>query len=505
MKFEFPDTGEGVTEGKFLEWLVDEGDSVEEDQAVAEVETDKAVIDVPAPSDGVIKDLMAEPGDTVKVGEVILEIDTGEDVGEAEDDHQDEAPEEVEAHEGESSKEDKEKKESDDIVDSDEESSDRDILALPKVRKLAKDNNIDLAKLDVDGRITEEDVMSVSDETELSVEESEESGKVEQKEEEDEMEEDPAEEMDNPFENDTTSDSENSEVIATPATRKFARTQGVDISNIEGTGRGGKVTREDVKSAAEGSEPSSEKGHEKQNEKQSSESHPESEFETIEMSGIRKTVAEKMAKSKKKIPHVTHTDKADITELHEFRERKKGDVDVHLTYMPFIIKAVSQALKQHPRLNAELDEKNSEINRYKNHDFNMAVDTENGLMVPLISDVKNKNILELASDVIEKAEGARDRSLSGKEMRNGTFSITNIGAIGGGYFTPIISYPQVAILGIGTIEETAEVVDGEVKPRMTVKLSLSYDHRVVDGADAARFMNTVVENLEDPESMVLRL
>jgi pyruvate dehydrogenase E2 component (dihydrolipoamide acetyltransferase) len=169
------------------------------------------------------------------------------------------------------------------------------------------------------------------------------------------------------------------------------------------------------------------------------------------------------------------------------------------------MRAAQLALTHFPDLNAELDEATDEIVRHRSHDFNIAVDTDRGLMVPLVEGIGEKSILEIASEVNEKAQKARDGELGPEEMRNGTFSITNLGVIGGEEFTPIINHPQVAILGVGSIKETAEVVDGEVVPRHTVKLSLSYDHRVVDGATAARFVNELVENLEDPDKLMMQL
>jgi pyruvate dehydrogenase E2 component (dihydrolipoamide acetyltransferase) len=261
-----------------------------------------------------------------------------------------------------------------------------------------------------------------------------------------------------------------------------------------------------VLTAAEGGTSGKDADAEKRTGEPSSlETTEEGKIERVEMSGIRKTIASKMEESRFTAPHVTHVEKADVTELVELRNQKKEEVDVHLTYLPFIMKAVVLGLKEFPNLNAELDEENSEIVRKLYYNFNMAVDTENGLMVPVIKDVDDRNILELAEQIVEKAEHAKDGGLEPDEMKGGTFSITNLGVIGGEEFTPIINYPQTAILGIGKIQETAEVVDGMVQPRNTVKLSLSYDHRVVDGAEAARFMNAVVENLENPEKMLLKI
>jgi pyruvate dehydrogenase E2 component (dihydrolipoamide acetyltransferase) len=351
------------------------------------------------------------------------------------------------------------------------------VLALPKVRKLAEEKNIDLASIKTGERITEEEVLEAADSSETGTPDREE----------------------NSEQSENLSEEEASEVLATPSVRKLAREKDISIQNIEGSGKGGKVTREDIIQAAGESSETEQKDTGKHL------SEIEGDEKEIEMSQIRKTIADRMEKSRFTAPHVTHFDTADITELVELREEKKDKTDTHLTYLPFIMKAVHLAMKKHPRINSELDSSEESVILKDHYDFNIAVDTEDGLMVPLIDNIDEKNIVDLAKEVNEKAEKARDGELSQNEMRNGTFSITNLGVIGGEEFTPIINYPQTAILGIGKIQETAEVVDGEVKPRMTVKLSLSYDHRVIDGADAARFTNTVIENLEDPENMILEL
>jgi pyruvate dehydrogenase E2 component (dihydrolipoamide acetyltransferase) len=350
------------------------------------------------------------------------------------------------------------------------------VLALPKVRKLAEEKNIDLTSIKTGERITEEEVLEAADSSETGTPDREENSK----------------------QSEDLSEEEASEVLATPSVRKLAREKDISIQNIEGSGKGGKVIREDIIQAAGESSDTKQKESEHLSE-------IEGDEKEIEMSRIRKTIADRMEKSRFTAPHVTHFDTADITELVELREEKKDKTDTHLTYLPFIMKAVHLAMKKHPRINSELDSSEESVILKDHYDFNIAVDTEEGLMVPLIDNIDEKNIVDLAKEVNEKAEKAREGELSQNEMRNGTFSITNLGVIGGEEFTPIINYPQTAILGIGKIQETAEVVDGEVKPRMTVKLSLSYDHRVIDGADAARFTNTVIENLEDPENMILEL
>jgi pyruvate dehydrogenase E2 component (dihydrolipoamide acetyltransferase) len=224
-----------------------------------------------------------------------------------------------------------------------------------------------------------------------------------------------------------------------------------------------------------------------------------------ELSGLEKKVAEKMTESRFSAPHVTHVEKADVTRLVEIREEADGDVDPHLTYMPFIMKACMLAAKEYPRANAHFDGDSMEIDTKDSYNFNIAVDTARGLLVPRIDNVGEKNLLQLARDLGETIEKAQNGELSGEDMSPGGFSITNLGVIGGEEFTPIINPPQTCILGIGKIQETAEVVEREVTPRTTVKLSFSYDHRVLDGATAARFVNKVVESLENPEEMMVEL
>ncbi|MFB6190228.1 MAG: 2-oxo acid dehydrogenase subunit E2 [Candidatus Nanohaloarchaea archaeon] len=494
LEFEFPDTGEGVTEGTFLEWLVEEGEEVEEDQTVAEIETDKAVVDVPSPAHGTVKQLKAEPGDTVKVGEVILEMETGDDVDgeeleepeleEAEETGDEEPEEEVEeTGAGDEDNGEEEVEEIDGAVTG----SSGDALALPKVRKLAREKGMDLSKIDgsgEDGRVTEADVKNAAGEgTAAEQEETQEAGAREK-----EVEEDVE---------DTGEVPANVDVNASPSVRQLAREKGIDLEGVEGSGKGGKVTRQDVLDMEEGGQEVEAQGETVKTDL--------GEVERVDLSGIRKSIGEKMKKSRFTAPHVTHVEKADVTKLVELREEKKEEVDAHLTYLPFIMKAVLVGLEQYPDLNAELDEENDEIVRKKYYDFNIAVDTERGLMVPKVEDVDDRTIVELAREIDEKVEETRSGELDREDMRGGTFSITNLGVISGEEFTPIINYPQVAILGIGKIQQTAEVVDGEVVPRHTVKLSLSYDHRVIDGATGARFMKTVVENLEDPGELLMEI
>jgi len=460
MKFEFPDTGEGVTEGQFLDWKVNEGDEVEEDQVVGEAETDKAVVEIPAPTDGAVGELKANPGDTVAVGDVIMILDAGEEGAETE------ATEKTNEDETEEENEEKESMKT--------SSSSETILALPKVRKLAEDHGIDLASIKTGERITEEEVR-------------------------DRIENGTGEERTERSQNDV---SDTVEANARPSVRKLAREKEVDIYRISGSGRGGEVTRQDVMKAAE-QDSETETAPESRNDVDRDAGDYRGEVNVREMNNIRRTTARRMEDSKFSAPHVTHVEKADLTELAKLRNKEKEELEVHLTYMPFVMKAALKALEEYPELNAEYDRENNQVIEKRFYDFNIAVDTERGLMVPVVEDVDDKSIIELAESVVNKAERAQNGDIAMSEMQGGTFSITNVGVIGGEEFTPIINPPQTAILGLGKIQETAEVVDGEVVPRTTVKLSLSYDHRVIDGATAARFMNEVKENLEKPEKMLM--
>lgn len=463
LEYEFPDTGEGVTEGKFLEWKVNEGDIIEEDQVLAEAETDKAVVEVPAPADGKVEELIPEPGDQVEVGEIIMKMQTTEE-DEKEETNQEEQKE---------TKNTKNKRESP-IT----QSTSKKVLALPKVRKLAAENNINLEDIKNSGRVTEEEIREVAGESTTSGTENQPQH--------------------------SESESTSKEVKATPSVRKLAREKEIDLAKVDGSGRGGKITREDVLNA--NSEVSSSKHREnKESREPKIENVSNSSEERKELSALRKGIAKKMEESRFTKPHVTQVDKADVTDLVDLREREKDKLDVHLTYLPFIMKATLEGLKDFPELNAEFDSDNQEIILKKNYNFNIAVDTEEGLVVPVVESIDDKSIVDLANGISNAVERAKNHQISRKEMDKGTFSITNLGVIGGEEFTPIINPPQTAILGIGKIEETAEVVDGEVTPRHTVKLSLSYDHRVIDGATAARFLNTVIENLENPEKLLMRL
>lgn len=286
-------------------------------------------------------------------------------------------------------------------------------------------------------------------------------------------------------------------VLATPATRKLARELGVDISGVRGSGPQGRVTDDDVRSAVSSSRTVAVQvpGTTKQGVKE----------EVVALRGIRRTIAEHMMKSKEMTAQVTHIDEADMTELVLLREAFKGSAEkrgVRLTYLPFIIKSLVPALKEFPYVNASLDESSGNIVLKKYYNIGVATDTEQGLVVPVIKDVDSKDIFELAGEIEKTAAKARNGQLSLEEVRGSTFTITNVGAIGGLFATPIINYPEVAILGLHKIAKRPVVREGKVEIRDMTYLSLSFDHRVLDGAYAARFTTRVIEILQDTKKLL---
>ncbi|MFB6151559.1 MAG: dihydrolipoamide acetyltransferase family protein [Haloarculaceae archaeon] len=588
-EFALPDVGEGVAEGELLAWRVEPGERVAEDQPVAEVETDKAVVDVPSPVDGVVRELHAEPGDVVPVGDVIVTFDVD---GEAADDRADAGdagagsaspPDEQPATSGKPAAEQSttpgEAEQPDEAAGgpgSENGHGDGRAFAPPSVRRLARELGVDLAAVDGSdpgGRVTAADVRAVARDATSGEREQAESTAGERPESRDSAAEAGAESApgtgaeDAPGTADTTgaetgADSaaggveerpatgtrggapggtatgtrtaveraDRDRTLAAPATRRVARELDVDIDEVpaverrdgeafvdetavreyaevqrraqaadaaaveagdEGAGGAAGPVREGERGAPAGERRAAAGGERERREP---------------YRGVRKTIGEAMERSKFTAPHVTHHDRADATALVAARERLRPRAEragVNLTYLPFVLKAVVAALREHPVLNTSLDEESDEI-VYKNYyDIGVATATDAGLMVPVVEDVDGKGLVELASDVTELTAKARDRSIDLEDLRGSTFSVTNFGVVGGEYATPIINYPETAILGLGAIEKRPAVVDGEVVARETLPLSLSIDHRVIDGADAARFVNTLVEYLEEPTLLLL--
>ena len=293
---------------------------------------------------------------------------------------------------------------------------------------------------------------------------------------------------------------DNKVIPAGPSTRRIARELGVDLGHVPGTGRHGRVSEDDVRSYVRGSGSNGSSG--------GSISVPPlprfEDFGTVEkqpMSAIRRATARQMSLSWSIVPHVTQSDLSDITDFEAFRKSQtKGP---KLTISAFAMKAVVVLLKEYPVFNSSIDVAGNQIIHKKFYNIGVAVDTENGLLVPVIRDVDKKSIAELAEELTSIAERARQRKLDSKDLTGGTFTITNLGGIGGTGFTPIVNYPEVAILGISRGRLEPVVHNGEIVPRLMMPLSLSYDHRVIDGAVAARFTRRLAEMLENPYQLLI--
>lgn len=292
-------------------------------------------------------------------------------------------------------------------------------------------------------------------------------------------------------------------LLATPATRRLARELGVDIGTVRGSGPQGRVTDDDVRKSAGELRSGPATVAVQQLAPASVQGGPKEEL--VPLRGIRKTISERMLKSLQTTAQVTHVDEADMTELVQLREAFKGSAEkrgVRLTYLPFIIKALVPALKEFPYLNSSLDEQNGNIILKKYYNIGIATDTEQGLVVPVIKSVDTKDIFELAAEIERLADKARRGQLTLDEVHGSTFTITNVGAIGGIFATPIINLPEVAIMGLHKITKRPVVRDGKVEIRDTTYLSLTFDHRVVDGAYAARFTSRVIETLQDTKRLL---
>jgi pyruvate dehydrogenase E2 component (dihydrolipoamide acetyltransferase) len=392
-EFKFPDVGEGIAEGEIVRWLVKEGDSVEEDQDLLEVETDKALLTLNSPYTGKVTQLHGKEGEIIKVGDVLTTIEAGGEQATM-----------LEA----------EKKDSGTVV----------------------------------GTLGDNEVVEVV-----------------------------------------------RPVQATPAVRALAKQMQIDLASVKGTGPGGRITKEDVETAAAKTAPQA-----------GAEADAYGSVEKIPLRGIRRTVAKRMAEASKRVAEVTIWEDADITELEQVRakERKVAEEKgVKLTYLPFLIKAVLPALKVHPYFNASLDETAEAIILKKYFNVGIAVDTPDGLIVFVIKDADKKNILDLAKETATLAEKARHRKIDLHELKGSTFTITNYGVVGASYGTPIINYPEVAILGLGKIEDRPVVRSGQIAIRKIMPLSLAFDHRVIDGVEAGRFLGVVIQHLEDPNLMLI--
>lgn len=415
MAFEFklPEIGEGVAQGEIVKWLIKEGDSVKEDQAIVEIMTDKATVEIASPKSGTIGKIMAKEGDSVKVGAGLVHIE--ESAG---------------------------------------------ATSQPKTATVAAPSAS--AAAPVPQKATTSPAMQTAA---------------------------------------VTSSIPASKVLASPATRKLARENGIDLGSIAGTGPVGRVLREDLERRLQGG--SAPVATQKIPQRTVA---PTGGEERIPVRGIRKKIAENMARSKQKAAHFTHVDEVDMTETVALRDALKAEAEkygVKLNYLPFIIKAVCLALKRHTRLNSTYDEAKEELVIKHFYNIGIAVATkDNDLIVPVIKNADQKSILELSTEITSLAEKARTNKLSPADLQGGTFTITSLGTFGGLMATPIINYPEVGILGFHQIKDTPVVRDGQIVVRKIAHASISLDHRMVDGLLGATFLRTFIDYLEKPATML---
>jgi pyruvate dehydrogenase E2 component (dihydrolipoamide acetyltransferase) len=529
-EFKLPDVGEGLAEAEIVDWLVEVGDTVSEDQPVAEVETDKAVVEVPSPVDGAVREILAEPGEMVPVGDVIITFDVESEARSASDAGGETASEPVEESTDETEVESAVEP-VDDAADAGAEAGNGSaessakggrVFAAPSARRLARELDVDIASVagsGPGGRVSEADVRAAAE----SSGESEAPGEDAPKSAVERADDAPKSKLGSKSDGSASTTSAPADgpepagrerTLAAPSTRKLAEEEGIDLNDVptdEERDEQAFVSAERVQQYAEAQRAAQEADTQAVQQEAASasadtETKPEGEVERVPYRGIRRTIGKAMESSKYTAPHVTHHDTVVVGDLVETRARLKPKAEergIKLTYMPFVIKAIVAALREYPVLNSQLNEEDEEMLVKHYHNIGIAVATDAGLMVPVVKDAGEKDMLTIASDVNELASKARDRSISREEMQGGTFSITNFGAIGGEYATPIINYPETAILGLGELKQRPVVEDGEVVARWTIPISLSIDHRVIDGADAAQFANTLMEYLSNPELLLL--
>lgn len=428
LEFRFPDVGEGIHEGEIVRWLVKEGDLVRPDQPLVEVETDKAVVEIPAPRAGTVLRVAAAEGQKIQVGEVLVVIgDTDEPVVAAAPPPRQTQP------------------------------------TTPASASVVGSLDLALTELPPSPEVTPAAPAAPS--------------------------------------------AQNRRVLAIPSVRKLARDLGVDLIQVTPTGPHGRIRREDVLQAAQ---------------QRPAPSAPPAEAAPVPgleqdqygpvayqpLSALRRTIAKAMVAAATSAVPVTTTDEADVTDLVALRERSRAAAaaqNVHMTLLPFIMKAVVAALRQHPTLNASLDETHNRLLLKHYYHLGIATDTPEGLLVPVVHNVDQKNLLTLATELARLTEVARTRRIAPTDLRGGTFTISNYGTIGGIFATPVLHVPEVAILGVGKLLQKPVVHDGAVAIRTILPLSLTFDHRALDGAAAQRFLNAVIAYLSEPARLVLVL
>ncbi|MFT8836531.1 dihydrolipoamide acetyltransferase family protein [Liquorilactobacillus satsumensis] len=446
-QFKLPDIGEGISEGTVAQWYVKPGDELKEDDDLLEIENDKSVEEIPSPVAGKVKQILVNEGETAEVGQVLVEFEVA-GAGNAEESAVPAATEKTEETPKEREKE---------PVESEENVQDpaHPAALADQKRAVQKDET------------TKTSVPATPDRS--------------------------------------------LPVLAMPAVRVYAREQGVDLAQVKGTGSHGHVTKADVEAFIKGggqaaqAEQTEEKAGE-QTQTQSATATAQWPETSEKMSGIRKATVKAMVRSKSEIPHVTVFDDVIVDKLWDHRKKYKtlaAEREIKLTFLAYVVKALACVMREFPVLNSKVDMEQHEI-VYRNYiNVGVATDTQRGLFVPNIKHADQKSLFAIARLISENTQKAKDGKLSGTDMQHTGMSITNIGSIGGGFFTPVINWPEVAILGLGRITQEAVVEDGQVKSARVLKLSLSFDHRVIDGATAQRALNRLNELLSDPELLLM--
>ena len=461
-----PELGENIDSGNVVKLLVQPGQKIEQDQPVLELETDKATIEVPSPVAGTVKEILVQEGGKAQVGQPVMTV---EESGEAKA-----APKKKSASKSKEAKAQEPQKEA----------------AKPKLKETemeparSEGTQETAAPAEEPGQ-EEESVTTPSVEAEEPASE----------------EKEPEIEIHEATVYHPASATPQKVVPASPSVRRIAREIGIDIADVPGTGPGGRVTVEDVKGFAR----QIHRGGQVTGQRISTPPLPDfsrwGQIERKPMSNIREKTAERMTIAWANVAQVTQFDKADVTRLEEYRKNFGAKAEAaggKLTVTAVLIKVIASALKNFPQFNASLDMTRKDIVFKKYYHIGVAVDTDRGLLVPVIRDVDRKNILQLSVELTQLAERARNRKLSLEEMQGGTFTITNLGEIGGTAFSPIVNFPEVAILGISRSNVEPFYTNGSFEPRTMLPLSLSYDHRIIDGADAARFLRWVCDAIRDP-------
>jgi pyruvate dehydrogenase E2 component (dihydrolipoamide acetyltransferase) len=488
-EIKLPMLGENVESGVVINVLVSEGSEVAEGQPVIELETEKATVEVPASASGRVKEISVKEGETIKVGQVILVLEEGAGAAKVEERKPKPAAKPEEEERGKPAT--KPEEEMRETAEAQEE----------VVKAVAAPSRAPRAETRTKPHAEEPKREAPKKEA------------APRREEKVEKEEPPRGEVAEPRPAPTPEKAPRPEearelIAAAPSVRRLARELGIDINEVVGSEPGGRISEEDVRNyarsiilnvtrlmpAAVGMAaplPDFSKW---------------GEIERKPMSGVRRKTSERVSEAWQTIPHVTHFDQADITDLEELRQRfakKAEEAGGKLTITAIALKVVASALKVFPKFNASVDVASEEIIYKKYCNIGVAVDTDRGLLVPVIRDADKKNILELAVELTDLSEKARNGKLTIEEMQGGSFTITNLGGIGGVNFSPIINSPEAAILGMARAAPQPTFVDGQIASRLMLPLALSYDHRLIDGADAARFLRWVAEALQQPLLLAL--